>query len=89
MTAVKRQVEKIRRRVGSTGSAIELTDAERAWMDERPERHIRTSNDGNPFVVLSYNPDSKADQAIADQIEAKVRAAGGSATTFLIPDDDN
>ena len=75
--------------MGSTGSAIELTDAERVWMDARPERHIRTANDGSPFVVLSYNPDSKADQLTAQRIEAKVRAAGGSATTFLIPDNDS
>ena len=89
MTALKTTVEKLRRRVGNTAQPIELTADERAWMDARPERHLRTANDGSPFVVLSYNPDSKADELMAERIEAKVRAAGGSATTFLIPDNDS
>lgn len=89
MTALKKQVEKIRRRVGPTAQPIELTDDERAWMDARPERHIRKANDGSPFAVLSYNPGNQADELTAQAIADKVKAAGGNSMAFLIDDDEN
>ena len=83
---MKRRKEQIKEAINHGGGII-LTDDERAWMDERPERHLRKANDGTPFAILSFNPDNKPDEAMAERIAAKVKASGGYVTSFLIDDD--
>lgn len=86
MRNMKRRKEMIAEAIHH-GGGITLTDEEKAWMDKRPERHIRKANDGKDFAVLSYNPAQKEDEAMAERIADKVKASGGHALAFLIDDD--